>query len=393
MKPQSHLLASIRSRESSMIETLKSWVSINSGSDNGDGLDQMREALESGIEEIPTVDKETIPFSKGKAIRLRCRPGCSRRVFLSGHMDTVYPKDHAFQEWSMIEPNRLVGPGAADMKGGLLVMIEALRAFETSPVASDIGWEVLISTDEEIGSPDSAKLLEEAARRCQIGLVFEPALQGSGNLSRQRLGSASFEVTATGKSAHAGRDFAAGRNAIAGLSAAIASLHKLNKLKDNICNVGSIGGGGPVNVVPETATATFNFRSTDPLKVDSAIKTATSLARDQYGVELDWKGGFTRKPKLLTPEIESLFATYQACAKELGFNLSWRDTGGCCDGNNLAAAGLPNLDNLGVRGGNIHSSEEFVELDSLVERAQLTALFLTKYAESSAPDQDQPQSS
>lgn len=353
----------------------------------------MRRVLESAIGELPSVALERIPLANSTAIRALCRPERSTRVFLSGHMDTVYSKEHAFQNWTLIEPNILQGPGAADMKGGLLVMLEALRAFESGVNAEKIGWELLISTDEEIGSPDSAPLLKAAAKRCNIGLVFEPAIQGSGNLSRQRLGSATYHATAIGKSAHAGRDFSAGRNAIAGLSAAISKLHELNDLEDTVCNVGSIEGGGPVNVVPENARASFNFRSADPSKIEFALQEAATLAHEQYDVELQWEGGFTRQPKLITPAIEELFGLYQNCATELGFNLGWQNTGGCCDGNNLAAAGLPNLDNLGVRGGNIHSPKEFVELDSLVERAQLTALFLTNFAESSALDPAPLQSS
>ncbi len=393
MTPDLKVLDSIRSREHTMIQQLKDWVSINSGSENREGLESMRNKLESAIKEIPATTLEPIPLPNGTAIQAICRPEAPRRVFLSGHMDTVYPLDHPFQSWTMIEENRLQGPGSADMKGGLLVMIEALKGFELSPNAKKLGWEILISTDEEIGSPGSSPFLEEAARRCEIGLVFEPAIQGSGDLSRQRLGSATFHVTATGKAAHAGRDFASGRNAIAGLSAAITSLHELNQLDDVTCNIGRIEGGGPLNVVPEVAKASFNFRAADPQLVENALQSVTKQVRAEYDVALHWEGGFTRQPKLVTPAIEELFSRYQACAEALGFQLNWRNTGGCCDGNNLAAAGLPNLDNLGVRGGNIHSSEEFVDLDSLVERTQLTALFLTDYAESSALDPVQRQSS
>ncbi len=382
------LLESIQSREQEMIDCVASWAAINSGSSNTEGLRVMAERLENFMSRLPG-ELEKIQLPNGTALRLTCRKHAEKRVFLSGHMDTVYSVDHSFQTCERLDENRLRGPGVADMKGGLLVMLEALRAFEAVNENPGLGWEILISPDEEIGSPGSAPLLEEAAQRCQLGLIFEPAIQGSGDLSRQRLGSATYQLTASGRSAHAGRDFTQGRNAIAGLSAAIVQLHALNQKHNVVCNVGSIEGGGPVNVVPDEASAMLNFRVAETAVVDRAILEVTESIKADYDVALSWKGGFTRQPKRLTSAIEALFADYQACAERLGFQLGWRDTGGCCDGNNLAAAGLPNLDNLGVRGGNIHSAEEFVELDSLVERTQLTALFLLNHARSSGRGRDQ----
>jgi len=372
-------LRPIREEGPADLDRLAAWCAVNSGSTHREGLDRMRHELEEAFRILPA-EGERIPLPSGDALHYRCRPGAERQVLLCGHYDTVYPAEHPFQAVTRLDGRRWRGPGIADMKGGLLVLLAALRAFESFPEAGRLGWEVLLTPDEERGSPESAPLLQAAARRCHLGLVFEPALQGSGELARRRPGSANYEALARGRSAHVGRDFPSGRNAIAGLGEAIAVLDALNRPPEFICNVGRIEGGGPANVVPAEARALFNFRAHDPALVEEALVRAASAARESHGVEIAWEGGFTRPPKHLTPEIERLFARFQACAEALGFPLGWRDTPGCCDGNNLAAAGLPNLDSLGVRGGNLHTPEEFVETDSLVERASLSALFLMDLA-------------
>lgn len=335
---------------------------------------------------LPGAEVETSSENTG-VVKLVCRPEAPLRVLLCGHYDTVYGEDHPFQQCAKPDGDLLRGPGVADMKGGLAVMLEALSAFERFPERESAGWTVMITADEEIGSPVSAPLLEEAARDSHIGLVFEPALSG-GMLARARPGSAELVARVRGRAAHAGRNFADGRSAIAALCDAVNRLQSLNRREPAgatvIWNAGRIDGGGPVNVVPDRAEAAFNLRirrwEDGPL-VEKQRDEITRAVAAAHGVELDWTGGFSRLPKEITPEIGALFASFGDCARTLGFDLQWRDTDGCCDGNNLAAAGLPNLDSLGPRGGKIHSSEEYLEIGSLVERAQLSALFLMALAD------------
>lgn len=378
----------LNSKAQLLEERLWRWAEINSNSAHGAGLDLMASQLEEAFAEWCPLPPERIELPNGPALRWICRPESPIRIFLGGHFDTVYPPDHPFQTCARLDANRLQGPGTADMKGGLLVLMEALRAFESSPFAATIGWEVLLTPDEEIGSPHSAPLLEVAARRCTVGLIFEPALPGRGDLVRRRPGSAVFCLKATGRAAHVGRDFASGKSAIVALCDAIQQIHGLNRAGDLICNAGSIQGGGPVNVVPAEAHAYLNVRTSDPDSALEALRGIAARVQDAHDVKLQLTGNFTRPPKPLTPEIASLFGRYQACAQALNVPLEWRDTGGCCDGNNLAACGLPNLDTLGVRGGNTHSPEEFVCLDSLVERARIAALFLMDWARQASNEQE-----
>jgi len=360
------------------------WCQINSGSRNRDGLRLMRDELMGAFAVLGHPVLVPLPDGYGDAFRIVCRPEAPVQILLGGHYDTVYEADHPFQLCDEPATNILRGPGVADMKGGLLVMLEALRTFESWHGKEHLGWEILITPDEEIGSPQSAPLWTEAATRFQYGLIFEPALPG-GHMSRTRPANAIYTLTATGKSAHVGRDFANGRNAIFALSEALLEIERaVAGIPGAICSAGLITGGGPLNVVPDHARAEFNIRyrrAADAAIIGEIFAGTAQLIQEKREVALHWDARVSRPAKEISPGMESLFAAYKNLAGCFYISLDWRDTGGCSDGNNLAAAGLPNLDNLGVRGGAIHSAEEYVELDSLLERATLATLLLQHLAE------------
>ncbi|MDB5334191.1 MAG: acetylornithine deacetylase/succinyldiaminopimelate desuccinylase-like deacylase [Phycisphaerales bacterium] len=391
----------IDSQAPRMRRLVREWSDVNSGSHNVAGLATMLHRLRSAweplggdITELSLPDEETIDSvgkivntPLGKALQIRKRPDAPLRAFLCIHMDTVYPADSAFQRCELLDDNTLRGPGVADAKGGLAVMLLAVEALERSPWARSIGWEVLINPDEELGSPGSAPLFDEAARRNHLGLLFEPAM-GEGDLVSERGGSGSFELIVHGRSAHAGRDPKAGRNAINAMAEMIGELNLLElngTTPDGVTiNVGKVEGGGPVNVVPDLAICRFNVRVKTPQDQSAAGEGILNFFRNNErkrdGIRLEMHGGFHRPPKPLDPQTARLLDHTVACGKELGLSLGHRRSGGVSDGNQLAAAGLPNLDSLGPRGGKIHSPEEYVLLDSLPERAKLTALLLMELA-------------
>ncbi len=381
---KSHL-APIRQHRDAMLERVVKWSETNSGSHNATGLTRMMRLLYEVFSRLPAEITliDNLKDTSGEALHLRCRPEARLQVFLSGHYDTVYPADHTFQHCTRLPGDRLGGPGVADMKGGLVILLEALKVLEAFPDKSNLGWELLISPDEETGSVGSAHLLEQAAKRNHLGLVFEPALTG-GDLARARLGSATFHCTAQGRAAHVGRHYADGRNALFALVHAATKVEQLtNEFPGSICNLGLLEGGGPLNVVPDHGEAHYNIRVArmqDAEALPGRLERIASEVAQEREVKLEFKGGFTRFPKEITPAAEHIFAGISECARFLGFDLNWRDTGGCCDGNNLAAAGLPVIDTLGVRGGHLHSPEEYLEIDSLTERAELTSLFLMALA-------------
>lgn len=396
-------LAFLDDKRPAMTEALRAWCAINSGSGNLDGLATMHEALSEAfgglgadVERVPsrghqivTADGEKRDQPVGDMLRLVKRPQAPVRVLLSGHMDTVFPVDHPFQGETFLDDDTLNAPGAADMKGGLLVMLYALQAIEHSSLADQIGYEVLINADEEIGSHGSAHMLTQAAKRAQFACVYEPALP-DGTLAGARKGSGNFAAIITGKSAHAGREHHLGRNAIAAAAEFVTAIDQLTGAREGLTvNVAKMDGGGPLNVVPNNAIVRFNVRLEQPDDAawfENEVRSILTQidGRDGYGAELT--GGFTRPPKPMTPKLLAFFNALKAAGEDLGLVIDWKPTGGCCDGNNIAAAGIPVIDTLGVRGANIHSREEYAKLDSLVERAKLSALVLLKIAAGDLPN-------
>ena len=387
----------IESQHKKMQSSLVLLSEINSGTFNISGLSSILKEITrltkvlKGTKEIISLkpfkqvntkgEIEIIPV--GNALRICKYPDAKLKVFLCVHIDTVFGPDSDFQKTSLLKNNILNGPGVADAKGGLLVMITALTALEKSPWAGNIGWEMVVNPDEEIGSPGSFDLLEKGAKNNDLGMVFEPSFP-DGSLASERGGTGNFTAVARGRAAHAGRDFQKGRNAIRALSDFLQAIDDLNGVKEGlIVNPGFIQGGGPENMVPDFAMLKFNLRVARPddeAWVTKQIEGISNAINNRDGLSLELSGLFNRKPKIPGKAENSLMEMIGQCGADLGINLKWQSTRGCCDGNNLAAAGLPNVDNLGVHGGEIHTKNEFVYLDSLTQRAKLSALFLMKLA-------------
>jgi len=373
------------------------WARINSGSRNLAGLAQMAAALKphlaalgGELREVELQPDQTIDSRGnlasapvGKALLSVKRPDAQLRVFLGIHMDTVYGADDPFREVAPIDANTLRGPGVVDAKGGLAVMLVALEALERSELASGIGWEVLINPDEEIGSPGSSPLFAEAAKRNHLGLVFEPTFP-DGAMVSERKGSGNFSVVVRGRAAHAGRDFHAGRSAIAAAADLVVGVDAFNRIiPDVTVNFGAIDGGGPVNVVPDLAIVRLNARVARPddmSRIETELRRIASEVAGRRDVSIEVHGRFASPPKILDEPTRGLCEQIASCARELGLRVAWRSSGGASDGNKLAAAGLPVVDTMGPRGGNLHSPQEYLLLDSLAERAQLATLVLMKLA-------------
>lgn len=396
-------LAFLDGKRAAMTETLRAWCAINSGSHNLPGLDRMRAALADAFSElggevetvkaapltVVTARGEKEERQVGDCLRIVKRAQAPVRVLLAGHMDTVFPADHPFQTDRLIDADTLNAPGGADMKGGLLVMLYALTAVERSPLAERIGYEIIINADEEIGSPGSAALLAEAARRAQFACVYEPTMP-DGALAGARKGSGNYSAIFKGKSAHAGREPHLGRNAIVVAAEFATRIAALDSARAGLTvNVARLDGGGPNNMVPDRAVVRFNARvergeDADWFGAEAARLVAEIGGREGYAGELD--GGFARPPKPMSPQLKEFFKALKALGVELGLDIGWKSTGGVCDGNNIAAAGIPVIDTLGARGANIHSADEIVKLDSLEERAKLSALLLLRVAAGDIPN-------
>ncbi|QZD92263.1 hydrolase [Qipengyuania xiapuensis] len=377
-----------------MLAEVQEWAAINTGTANIDGLKTMAGVLADAFSALPgeveLVDPATVTaisaegreFEKphGQHMVLRVRPEAERRFVLTGHMDTVFPVDHPFQETKWLDDETINGPGTADMKGGLNVILHALKTFETIEGSDRVGYDVMVNSDEETGSLASRGLIEELARGKYAALTYEPSALPDGTLAHARGGTGNYSITITGRSAHAGRNPHEGRNAIVAASDLVLRIKAL-EAEDITVNPAKIEGGAANNVVPDLAILRFNIRpkSTDAMnRFDGELDAILSMIESEHEVGIHRHGGVTRPPKPVDEKAQRLFDLVKACGAELGQQIGWKSTGGVCDGNNIAATGVPVVDTMGVRGGAIHSPDEFMIVPSLRERAALSALVLTK---------------
>jgi len=383
-----------------MLDQVLEWSAVNSGSRNLDGLSQMAALLGDAFSPLPgsvvlvdsapvdAVDPSgrRIDLQHGRNLHLKVRPDAPVQLLFTGHMDTVFGADHPFQETRWLDDEVLNGPGVADMKGGIAVMLAALKAVEASEAAGRLGYEVIINSDEEVGSLGSAPLIADAARGKKAALTYEPSALPDGTLAGARPGSGNFAITIHGRSAHAGRNPEDGRNAVAA-AAQLTLLFEAMRQPGLSVNPARIDGGSPTNVVPDIAILRVNLRPATPelQKIASAmIDEAIALVSQEREVRIELHGGFARPPKPMTPDAETLFNLVKQAGADLGQSIGWQASGGVCDGNNIAACGVPVVDTMGVRGGKIHSMEEFLIVESLKERAALSALTILRLAGASA---------
>lgn len=374
------------------------WARINTGSWNKDGLDLLAPKLAEAFSvldaevrldvaepfEMVNSAGEVDHFQSGHIIRIKSRPDAPVQVVMSGHYDTVFPP-HTFTDIIDLGDGRLNGPGLADMKGGISVMLAALEAFERGPFKDKLGYQIVLTPDEETGNFASAPALTEAAQSgAMVGMTYEPCMD-TGAMSGGRKGSSVFDIVLHGRSAHAGRAKEEGRSAIEAGAHIVVGLEALNGQYEGVTfNVGKLEGGGAVNIVPDLAVVRFGARAPDAEAAAWATAQVQALfdeatARD--GITGHLHGGFYRPPKPRNAAQQALFTAVSETGKALGLELEFVDTGGVCEGNNIFAAGVPNVDTLGVMGGRIHSNEEYVVMSSFVERAQLSALLLNRFAD------------
>jgi glutamate carboxypeptidase len=381
-----------------MLAQVRAWAAVGSGSRNLAGLADIAALLADAFSALPgelalveAAAAEEVdaagslrPLEHGRNLHLLVRPDAPVQLLFTGHMDTVYGADHPFRDVSWRESGTVLGgPGVADMKGGIAVMLAALKAVEASALAERIGYEVVINSDEEVGSPGSAALIEAAAQGKSAALTYEPSALPDGTLAGARPGSGNFSLVVTGRSAHAGRNPEDGRNAL--LAAADLALRLDRARAPGLSvNPARIDGGGPTNVVPDHAILRMNMRPRTPADQELGryfLDEAVAAVAAERDVRIAIHGGWGRPPKPLTPEAEALFRLVARCGADLGLSVGWRDSGGVCDGNNIAARGVPVVDTMGVRGGAIHSPQEYLIVESLAERSRLSALTILRLAE------------
>ncbi len=390
-------LVSIKEKKEWMTSLVLELSSIHSGSYHLEGLNRalniLRHAyapLNGEINEIQLPPKKEISTEGvvtdrplGKALMISKHKEAKLQLLLGGHMDIALPKESALPNPVRMDDDVITGRGTADMKGGLVIMLAALRALEESPFASQIGWTVLINPDEEIGSPGSAPLWQELAKKADAAFLFEPTFP-DGSLVSSRKGSANYTVVIKGKAAHAGREFHRGQNALTSCARFALAAERLTDLeKELTINIGYINGGGPTNVIPDRAIMKLNVRSSTPNEMNIVKKKLDSIAeienhRDDLKATIFQDS--ERPPKQFDRKTRTLFESLKTSARALNIDVQWKSSGGVCDGNLTAIQGTPTIDTLGAIGGNLHTDEEYLLISSLTERATLAARFIMQIA-------------
>ena len=288
------------------------------------------------------------------------------RILLLGHTDTVWPAGEIERRPFKIENGRALGPGVFDMKAGILLMWMVAGGLSTSVT-------VLLTSDEEVGSNSSRALIESEASQARAVYVLEPSLPG-GVLKTARKGVGRFTVKAIGKAAHAGIDPAKGINAIEELARQIIKLQTMTDVaRGTTVTVGVVQGGTRSNVVPAEAAAEIDVRITSIEEADRVTKAIKALASELPGARLEIRGGINRPPMERTSDTARLFETARKVAAGIGIDLKEASTGGASDGNFTSALGIPTLDGLGPIGDGAHAVEEWVDVESLPQRAALLA--------------------
>jgi glutamate carboxypeptidase len=362
------------------LELLETLVKVNSYWGHCAGVNQVGDLV---LDQIPySVKQEVSTDGNGVRHHLLTAPSPEKKkILLVGHLDTVFPPESEATPFA-VNDGRIVGPGTADMKGGIVVMVQALRILEDLGLLERIPLKILMNGDEEVGSPFSSEMVRDLAAEASCGLIFE-----CGGLDNQvvtaRRGVIRFNLTATGQARHAGVKEGPKASAIVELAQMVLALEELNDSDRGISiNVGTIQGGEANNIVPDLAKATFEFRFRDSEaekeileKVEAIVSSVTTPG---CGAALDT---LHRRPCMVSvPGSEELVSTLMEVAAELGQSVTAEERGGASDGNFLPEMGVPVIDGLGPVGDMDHSAEEYIVEQSLFERIELTALLLVRLA-------------
>ena len=378
---EQQILEWLGAQREAMIAALREMVDTDGGSYDKAGVDavgaQIARFLDGHGIPVQAVPRErfgdclraTVDAEGGAAV------GNQRRnILLMGHRDTVFPKGEPQRRPFTIEGDRAYGPGVADMKAGLVMNMFVLAAFRKFGGAPGplVG---LFTGDEEIGSPEGRPVIEAEARGARVVFNSEPGRPDKGVVTGRK-GGVFMAFDIEGKAAHSGGNFEQGISAIGELAAKITAIHALTDLQRGITlNVGLVSGGQSVNTVAPWAQGQIDLRYVEPADRDEVMAKIEAIIARSFvpgtRATLTIRGEFL--PLKQSPESARVFELYRGTAKESGFDPPPNFSGGCADSGFTAAMGAPTLCAVGPVGGKAHSPEEYLELDSIVPRAQALA--------------------
>jgi glutamate carboxypeptidase len=370
-------LAWAQAKQNEFIAFLRELVECESPSDDAPAVGRFVAMLQDRLS--PVAKTKIFTGKDGFGPHLLCEfdlPGDSKdgQILALGHSDTVYPAgtlaSMPFQE----AEGRLYGPGIFDMKAGIALFVFAMQALRDlqTPVRRRVVLQ--LNSDEEVGSPTSRALTEWEARKSAAVLVLEPSAGPEGKAKTSRKGVGGYTVRVTGRSSHAGLDFASGASAIVELARQIDRIARFTELERGLTvNPGVIRGGTRSNVVAAEAWCEFDFRvarADDAADVESRFR---SLRPFDERCTIEVSGRLNRPPLERTEGVAQLYETARARAGELGVELGETGVGGGSDGNFTGALGIPTLDGIGAVGDGAHATHEHIRTDRIADRIALLA--------------------
>ena len=376
-------LAYFNERRDEIVSTIRELVEIESPSDNKAAVDRVAEAIAEKFSRLGGEVRFHRAKDFGSHLQVNFGGKSAKPVLLLGHYDTVYPLGTLATMPCRVERNQLTGPGVLDMKSGIALMLHALAALQDwhggSPGKEQGGGlprpvNVLLVSDEEVGSDSSRAITEALAKRAAAVLVLEPSYGRQGAVKTARKGVGEYLVKVTGKASHAGLDFQKGVNAILELARQIERISRFTDLKKGLTvNVGIVSGGSRTNVVPAEAAAQVDVRIARMKDAAGIDKKMRSLRPFHRKCKIEISGGNNRPPMERTAGVAALYAQASAIARELGWKLGEAAVGGGSDGNFTAGLGIPTLDGLGAVGDGAHAPHEHILISELPRRAALIA--------------------
>jgi glutamate carboxypeptidase len=371
----------LKHRENAMVYLLGLFVRVESPSFDKAAVDRFGGIVAAQWKRRGAKVSFVRQRERGDHVRAEWHPRGGRssgQILVLGHLDTVYEAGTIARMAFRVSRGRAWGPGAFDMKGGLVIALYAADALAAAGCLPERRVVFLWTSDEEIGSETSRHIIEREARRSDAVLVLEPALGLDGRVKTGRKGVGEFEIVATGRAAHAGLNPEEGINAIQEITGQIARIARWNQLRRGITvNAGIIEGGTRTNVIPEHARVLVDVRASRVADTHALEEKFRALRPILRGAKLHIRGGFNRPP-MERKTSAALYARARTLAKEMGVTLDEAYAGGGSDGNFTAALGVPTLDGLGAVGEGAHSSGENILIGKLPERAALLAGLLAR---------------
>ena len=378
----------IENRFEEFLNDLETIVNIDSGSGYAPGLNAVCAFFLERFQKIGWMStKHSFEGGKVPCLEVTNKPlsgnDSAFDLLFIGHMDTVFDQGTAAARPFARDDKRAYGPGVCDMKGGLVTMLHVAEVLQQTDLTNNIHIVMALNSDEEIGSRGSRPWYERLATRSRCVFVFEP-WRSTGERILQRKGGGNFDVICHGKAAHAGAAPEDGANAIIELAHQILAVEELARSdRGTSVNVTVISGGSADNVIPDYAKASVDVRIASADEGHRIEESFEALGSNVHtpGVRVEVCGGINRMPMVPSEKTMQLWEQIAAIGEAIGLEMTLTTTGGCSDGNYTAALGIPTIDAMGIRGGCVHSADEYIELDSVVPNLHLVCEIVKGFAE------------